>query len=203
MILSFSGTDGSGKSTLSKLVYEKLLYEGFDVEYQRGFEHFLLTIIIRLIGGKIEPMRDTFMTKNIKKPSYYKLWPYLVWADNVLRLIYLKIFKKNKLIIFDRYILDFLVSWEYFDYGTSKLRKLFLLFPKPEISFIIDAPAKITFGRSRFDHKFPFTFYEIQRQRYLSLANTLNLKIILTTRPVDETLNEILSEIKKNVIPTK
>ena len=47
MILTFSGSDGSGKSTLSKLVFEELQHDGFDVEYQRGFEHFLLNIIIK------------------------------------------------------------------------------------------------------------------------------------------------------------
>ena len=188
---------------MSKLVFEELQHDGFDVEYQRGFEHFLLNIIITLLGGKIEPMRDTFMTRTITKPSYYRLWPYLVWVDSVLRLVYLKIFKKNKLVIFDRYVLDFLVSWEYFGYGNAILRKLFLLIPKPDISFIIDAPAETTYGRSKFDHKFPFYFYVVQRKRYLVLAKILKINVILTTNPINETLNEILCEIKKVVIPKK
>jgi thymidylate kinase len=195
MIIAFSGNDGSGKTTISSHVYEKLKSLGMTVEYRRGFEYFFLRFPLSLFGRRIESMREAFLTRDAKKPSYFKLWPFLVWFDCLVTWIYFELLRRGTVVLFDRYIYDFLVSWEYFGYSSKLIRYLYRCSPRPQLSFILDVPAEVAFNRSKYDHKFPLYFYQVQRERYLRLA--AGALIIDTLKPIETTTNEIVSEILK------
>jgi len=199
MIIAFSGNDGSGKTTISAHVYEKLKSLGMTVEYRRGFEYFFLRFPLSLFGKRIESMRETFLTRGAKKPSYFKLWPFLVWLDCLFTWIYYEFLRRSTIVLFDRYIHDFLVSWEYFGYSSKLVRYLYIRSLMPRLSFILDVPAEVAFNRSKYDHKFPLYFYHVQRERYLRLAATTGVPIIDTLKSIETTTNEIVTEIVKHV----
>lgn len=195
MMLTLMGNDGTGKTTLARLIHDELTRNGFKVEYRRGFEYFVVGAFLAIFGKKIEGVRENFLTRGAKKAFVFRLWPYLVWLDFAVALIFTKILRRTYIVVYDRYIYDFLVGWKYFGCSSSLIEKLYLLFPKPDIPLVLDAPAEVTFKRSKFDHKFPLYFYQVQRQRYLDLAKKLSIKTIDTTRALTQTLREIFDEV--------
>ena len=89
MIIAFMGVDGSGKTTASKLLYKKLKSLDLSVEYRRGFEHFGLKFLLKFMEKllrrtNVENVREVFLTKSLKKPLYFRIWPLLVWLDYLL-----------------------------------------------------------------------------------------------------------------------
>ena len=197
MIVAFMGNDGTGKTTLSKALYWRLKRTGTSVLYRRGFEYLVLGFILRSLGDRLEETREHFLDRNTERPVYYRIWPYLVWVDCLLSLLLYKIIYRNKIVIFDRYFLDFLTGWNYFGYSSDLVEWLYKLFPISRFSYILDVPAGVAFERSKYDHKFPYSFYAEQRARYLKLARGMRIKILDTTRPLERNLNEVLDDVQK------
>jgi len=134
------------------------------------------------------------------KPTYFKAWPYLVWMDFMVELLWNKIFNRKNIIIMDRYVYDFLMSWEWLGYADNHLRWLYRHFPKPDLAFILDVPPEIAYARKKENHVYPLSFYVVQRRRYLSLAKDLKIRIINTERAVDECLREVFIEFRRYLI---
>lgn len=202
MIIAFMGVDGSGKTTTSMLLYKKLKSLNLPVEYWRGFDHFILNFLLRFMDKflrrtNVENMREFFLTRSLEKPFYFRLWPLLVWFDYLIGWLHLSFFKRSSIIIFDRYALDSLVSWKYFGYNNAVVNILYLHFPGPELPFILDVPPEISFRRSKYNHKFPFYFYAIQRERYLNLAAMLSIKVLDAQRSPFDVVSEIVDYLRK------
>ena len=203
MIIAFIGNDGSGKTTIAKK-FEKHLNElGFDVHYKTEFNYFLLSFLLRILGKeKLSGQRRLFLTTNsrVGKPSYFKVWPYLVWLDLWLELLWNKFFNRSRIIIFDRYAFDFLMSWEWLAYADAYLRWLYAHFPKPEIAFLIDVLPSTAYLRKKKTHVYPLRYYEIQRKRYLNLAGALEIRKINAEKAVNECLTEVIVEFRRHFI---
>jgi thymidylate kinase len=200
MIIAFMGNDGSGKTTLAKEFVGRLRVLGMDVHYRAEFNYFLLGFLFRLLGeGKINKSRRLFLTKEskVQKPVYFKIWPYLVWLDLLLELLWNRLFKHKSIIVMDRYAYDFLMSWEWLGYSDRLIRWVYLHFPKPDIAFVCDAHPRICYSRKRKTHNYSLEFYEVQRRRYLDLAGRLKVKIIDTEKSVESSLKEVLEEFRK------
>jgi thymidylate kinase len=203
MIIAFMGNDGSGKTTLAKEVVKMLKTLGMEVHYRVEFDYFLLSHFLRLLGKeKVSRARKVFLAKEGKecKRFYFKVWPYIVWLDLFLEWLWNKLFKRKSIIVMDRYAYDFLMSWEWLGYANAYLRWLYNHFPKPDIGFILDVSPQTAYIRKRKTHAYPLYYYKIQRKRYLSLAETLKLRVIDTEKTVEECLNEIFMEFRRYFI---
>jgi thymidylate kinase len=199
MIIAFMGNDGSGKTTLSKNFSRYLKEVGIENEYREEFKYFILSYLFKLFEKKIKKIRIDFLKRKAKPKIrwYFKLWPFLVLIDQFLFWLYLRIFKRNKIVILDRYVYDFLMSWEWLGYSNWFVRWLYFRFPRPDIGFICDASPQTCYNRKRKTHNYDLKFYEIQRSRYLNLANKLGIKVISTEKPIKQTLEEVLREFRK------
>ena len=126
MIIAFMGNDGSGKTTLAKKFKKRLTELGFVVHYRTEFDYFLLSYFLRIIGKeKMNEQRSLFLASNsFRKPSYFKLWTYLVWLDLYLEFRVNNLLNRKKIMIFDRYAFDFLMSWEWLGYTDNYIRWL-------------------------------------------------------------------------------
>ncbi|GBF09442.1 hypothetical protein apy_11670, partial [Aeropyrum pernix] len=123
----------------------------------------------------------------------YRLWPWLVWLDSNLDIAYLKLFKKDYLLILDRCIVDHVAGFEYLGYITRGARKLLLKYAlKPDLIIILDAPPTTLYERKRETHDYTIDFYEKQRNRYLDIAKELKAPIVKTDRNLGDSLNEII-----------
>jgi len=203
MIIAFMGNDGSGKTTLAKKFVERLRALGVDVQYRTEFDYFLLSLFFRLLGKeKVSRSRRLFLTKESGawKPAYFKAWPYLVWLDLFLEWLWNKLFKRNSVVVMDRYAYDFLMSWEWLGYANAYLRWLYAYFPKPDLAFILDVSPLTAYQRKRYTHVYSLHYYKLQRERYLKFAKTLEMRIINTEKAVEECLREVITEFRRYFI---
>ena len=194
MIIAFMGNDGSGKTTISTYVYRMFLSNDLPAYYKPEFEYFLLKYIMEKLGNQRKKLTKSFISRtNFKNKSpVYKIWPYIIWLDFLFFWFFLKIFKRNKIIILDRYLYDFLISWEYLGYSGKIVRLLYLTFPMPDKPFICKVSPQIAYARKG---NYKLDFYRVQTERYLALARYFGIQIIDTSKPIKETLQQITEGI--------
>lgn len=202
MIIAFSGNDGSGKSTVASTFKLLMRNCGISVEYREEFKYFLLKYILSMFKSSyIERERQKFVKgfrNNICLPKY-RVWVWAVLLDSNVEYMYLKLAKRNKLIILDRCLLDHLASFDYLGCIGNLSRKFFLRTAKLDLVVVLDAPPEIMFKRKKFTHSHPAEFYYVQRDRYLRIARALKLPIINTNRPINNTLRDILRVTAKKI----
>lgn len=199
MIIAFMGNDGSGKTTISTSVYRVLLSNGLQVYYKPEFEYFLIRYIMNLMGKQRENLMESLVSRTtIQNRSFaFKMWPYIVWVDFLFFWLFLKIFKRNKVVILDRYLYDFLMSWEYLGYANDLLRLLYLNFPMPDKGFVCRVSPQIAYARRA---NYNINFYRVQTKRYEVLARYFDIQIIDTSKPLKETLEQVTEDVLASTI---
>lgn len=202
MIIAFMGVDGSGKTTLARLVERKLRKMGFGVIYYPGFKHLLVGSFLKILPrNKAKKTQEKFLERSRKKkPFFFKIWPYFVYVDCLILYMKFRFFTRNKIVIFDRYFYDFLISYENLGYSSKTIRYLFLHLPKPDVGFVLDAPANITYKRKKSDYSVGIDYYSLQRERYLDLARRLEFKLLKTTKQLEKTTEEVFTELRKDLL---
>ncbi len=157
ILICFTGIDGSGKSTLSRTLTERLEKENIEARYLWWFsaENSLIRRTIRLFArngtpGSIENDKG----KLPKSSLIQKLYQYIVLLDyqrQTIFSVWLPLVL-GKTIICDRYVHDIALSFtKEFKYPEVKTRKmistLLKLSPKPDIFFFVDVPVEVAMQR--------------------------------------------------------
>jgi len=201
MMMAFSGNDGAGKSTMAYSLYNLLRLCGVNVEYHEEFKHFILQYVSKIMKKRVEYERRILKRIPYRKGSSlkYRLWAIAVLIDSMLEREFSRIFRKEGLTILDRCIIDHLASFEYIGCLTNLTRKLFINAPRPDLVIVLDAPPKLMYERKKNTHNFPYRFYVIQQKRYYELAKYLSLPLINTSKPINETLEEVVHILVKNI----
>jgi thymidylate kinase len=183
MLIIFSGNDGSGKTSFINLLSDKFKEEMVDFLVISEFNFFFLDkIFFFLFKGK---ERGGFMRrkKNISK----KLIPLknfinsclytLTFIDLYLQTFYFKVFKRNKIIIRDRYKIDYLVTLSDLNIDSCFLKFLYQRLPEPSLIFFVDTDFKTCFERRKPIN--PIDFYRKKEEKYKKLLpNFPNIKIL-------------------------
>ena len=140
----FLGPDGSGKSTIinnlkkSKLPFESIYYFHLKPIKNKNANH-------RVVDDPHKYPPYSRVKSYIK--LFYFTWQYnWGWFKNIRPLK-----EKSSLIIFDRYFDDLLVDTKRYRYGAglkaaNRIRKLI---PKPDLYFILYAPARVILKRKK------------------------------------------------------
>jgi len=189
--VTFEGIDGSGKSTISKLVYEKLKSQGYDVVLTfEPTESWIGKQVQKCIKTNTDPFVTafTFIADRIDHCKEIKKW-----------------LNEGKTVICDRYsestyayqgaqmekLVDNPMKW------LKELSKNHILIPDRTFIFVItpkDALARI---QSR-NNLIPFEkieFLEKVHNNYLKLAVGKRFKKIDATKSIDELVNICCSDI--------
>lgn len=199
MIITFLGNDGSGKTTLAKETYNFFKSLGFDVVYHHEYQYALLKFLFRLIGNKRKDNMVDTMVFGTKKSWKYQLWPVLVWMDIYLQSLYFRVFRKQTIILLDRYIYDHYRSFEYYLDRLHPITKwLYLHFPRPDIPMLLWVEPAIAYERKKETHIYEPSYYQIQLDRYLELASKMNIPTINTNQSIIESKRAILQLFFQN-----
>lgn len=184
------GNDGSGKTTVIKLLEKKLIECGQKVIYVPGYDHLFLDQFKRwyqkLSGANLDKVHRLYDdTDRTKTSKLFYLWPYFVFIDCVFLLLKYWL-KPDKIVLFDRYVYDYVISFKNLGVCTALAEFLFLALPKPVYSFVFDISPEIAYERKKYDHKGDIEYYRKQRERYLWLAKNKNILVINTDKATPE-----------------
>ncbi|NPA69384.1 MAG: hypothetical protein GXO26_01120 [Crenarchaeota archaeon] len=209
-IIVFTGIDGSGKSSHSKVTAEYLRSRGIDCVCYHFFKHPLVTALSILKARlKKEPVRGCRFVyteefrRGLRRPSAF-LRPILQFIDNWIYIggkILINILR-GRWIICDRYFYDYYIRFKCLGYPVPKLLEflVYKLTPRPSLLIVLDTNPLLSYKRREGEH--PLWYYVIARREYLKLAKRMNGIIINTMRPFDVVqmvINKIIEDflIKK------
>lgn len=202
LLISFSGVDGSGKSTQIENLRIALHSAGMTTrllafwdhvvvgaKYREGFVHKIYKSE-RGVGAPGRPVsrRDKNMRGWHLTLARHVL--YLLDALNLRRVIKREKMAGADVIILDRFIYDELSNLNLASgFSRTFARFVYALAPKPDIAFLLDAdPSK---ARER-KPEYPLEFMELCRRAYFELANLLATFTIIPALDLPESKAAVL-----------
>jgi thymidylate kinase len=203
LLISFSGLDGSGKSTqianLRDFLHSRGLSTGLLAfwdnvvvlsRYREGFVHKVYGSE-KGIGAPDRPVnrRD----KNVRKwyLSIVRHGLYLLDAMHLVKVIAQARQSGVDVVIMDRYIYDELANLPLSNPLTRIFVRLVTAFvPKPNVAYILDADPEAARARKP---EYPVEFLHICRTAYLRLASMLGNLTVIPPLPLDDAMREVES----------
>ncbi|MCX7913528.1 MAG: dTMP kinase [Thermodesulfovibrionales bacterium] len=201
--ISFEGIEGSGKTTISRLIAEMLMTDGYEVlaTYEPGGT---------LIGNKI---RDILLMPEHKNMSHYT--ELLLYNAARAQHLYEKILpalRTGKLIISDRFI-DSTIAYQGYGRGIdlsliSIMDKIVTGGLKPNLTILLDVEVELGLKRNRGINKIDrleieeIEFHKRVREGYHLIAanEPERFKVVDASMSIEEVL-QIVSEIIKKHLP--
>lgn len=156
LVISFSGVDGAGKTTISRIIKEKLSAKGLKVVEFRSRPSLLPILSVFKYGKKQAHINSTEalprMGGNVSQLSswlryFYYLTDYLFGQIY----IYFRYTKRNYVVIYDRFYFDYILDPKRFNLlNNMRLTMFFFRFVmSPNINIFLHAPAEIILERKR------------------------------------------------------
>ena len=210
MIVSFSGIDGSGKSTQIESLCKRLEEAGLHVRLITFWDDVATLKRLREgaghkvfrgdegVGTIEKPInrRD----KNIRTPlmTVVRLLLYLLDAVSLRKITKAAFMSQADVVIFDRYLYDELANLDLQNRVFRRYARWTMkLVPKPNVSFVLDGdPIK---ARAR-KPEYPLEFLQFNRVSFLTLGKMFSGITVIPPMPIDEVKAEIdrnLAEILK------
>jgi thymidylate kinase len=191
ILLTLSGTHGSGKSTNASKCYYLLNDEGYRFSYLRhqdlldpfGFIIRRAARILHIQPNELEKHRPTRVLWSVYLLFVYS--PILIGGIGLRRLL-------GYSTVCDRYIYDLMVAFRDDDKEVPLESLLLKLIPTPDVSFVMDAPEeRILVDRPEHTAE----FIRKEKWLYLKLADDLDLIKIDTSEPPAIVWNKILAKV--------
>jgi thymidylate kinase len=205
MIIALIGADGTGKTSLGLKLVDKYSELYTDVEFVKSFEeYFVLKNLLKLFKRQRQEISQDLFFKMVTPPPWHikVLWPIVVYFDQLLLYFYLSIFKRNTIIITDRYPYSFWVTWSYYKMTNSLINKLYLSFPRPEYCIVLKANPSLLIKRKSYqkrirNNSYNLNFFNDHAELYDIIAKKLNLlEVDTSSKSVDEVALCIYQKIK-------
>ncbi len=213
-VISFSGMDGSGKSTSIANLIADLQALGLRVKTFTYWDNVVVFPRFRVkvtssllhgetgIGSAEKPVQRR--DKNFR-PWYASLGRSLLY---LLDTAHLRVLTgrlgpdEADVVVFDRYLYDQLATLPVEGWiGATYARTLAKLATKPRAAFLLDAEPEIAFRRKP---EYPVEFLRQYRAAYLRVSELFDEVTVLPPMSPDETRSAILrSLVKRGVIPSQ
>lgn len=203
LLISFSGVDGSGKSTQIENLRAALEASGLNthllafwdnvvvgVKYREGFVHKIYKSE-RGIGSPGKPVNRRDKNMRGWRLTFARHLLYLLDALSLCRVIAREKKTGTDVIILDRYIYDELSNLNL----RNPLSRAFVRFihafvPKPDIAYLLDADPATAHERKP---EYPLEFTEECRRAYVELANLLGTLTIIPALNLPEANAAVLA----------
>jgi thymidylate kinase len=209
LLISFSGVDGSGKSTQIENLRSALHVAGLNtrllafwdnvvvgVKYREGFVHKVYKSE-RGIGAPGKPVNR--QDKNVRRwyLTIARHALYLLDAINLCRAVKREKRSGADVIILDRYIYDELSNLNLSNPLSRGFVKLIHTFvPRPDVAYLLDADPVAAYARKP---EYPPEFMQKCRRAYFELANLLGTMTIIPALELPEAKAAVLKAAEEKL----
>jgi len=202
LLVSFSGLDGSGKSTQIESLISQLHMVGLRTKqlafwdnvvvgsrYREGFVHKVFKSE-KGIGAPGKPVerRD----KNVRKwyLNIARLGLYLADAVHLREVVRRAVGSGADVVIIDRYIYDELANLPLDNVVARRfIRLVQRIVPQPDVAYLLDADPEAARRRKP---EYPVDFMRICRKNYFKLASMLGTMRLIPPLPLDQAKIEVV-----------
>lgn len=199
MLITFSGIDGSGKTTQAQYVTSLLQLEGLQVHYVHITRWTLVNSLGRLTqSGKTQHTRDGAAQP---RNDVFTLMRHFVSLLDVIRFRVLVTYQDNirrRAVVCDRFFHDLGVHALYTGVMSTKFEHFYWrVVPSPTILILLDVPPEIAKQR---EGEHSLAYYQIKRKLYLERAPLWGA-IVISAVEIEKTqqmINQILRSHLEN-----
>jgi thymidylate kinase len=208
ILVSFSGIDGSGKSTQIERLHGRLLARGLTVTRLAFWDNVVVLprlragITRKVLGGEQgvgKPGRPAKRNDKNARRWYLTLARapfYLFDVLSLRRVVKSARATKPDVIIFDRYIYDQIAHISDNWLGRICRRFLLHLAPRPHIAYLLDAEPEVATARKP---EYPLEFVHRYRNDYFSLLLLAPEICLIACGEIDTVATSILQEFEKHL----
>lgn len=200
--IAISGLDGAGKSTTTSELSSYLTKLNVRHASKHFYYEYVLLKPLKLLKGRSSKTasgeEEQDYSKSIAKEEKHlasgksKFWVVFVLADAGVQYAFSRIFAFRRLIIYDRFFPDYLISFDFLNVKYDK-EKLLKIFPNPDRYYLQIADYKVLYDRKP-EHS--LEFFRQCYEKYGELAkDTGMIKLDSTNRDKKQILNDLLETI--------
>ncbi len=196
--IAVCGLDGSGKTTTVNMLEKYAVSLNIDCKVIHFVHNNLLYRLLLAFGYYDMDQPKNVLYKRSRAHSVRErinktpfIMAFLRFFDSYIQYLYYVFTNRNKLIIFDRFFYDYLVSFEYLNIKGRFLFNYFI--PEVENKFLFDASPMTLYRRKPERVK---AFFIECHEIYLKVAKERNIKVINTD---NKNPNEVLQTLIENI----
>jgi thymidylate kinase len=210
LLVSFSGIDGSGKSTQIDSLHLRLRDAGLrvrrlefwnDIAVLRRFREFSRSALFKGDTGVGAPGRPVDRRdKNVQVWYMHAFRFFLYFLDAIwLNVVAIQTGRSNTdVVIYDRYLYDELANLPMRSgIARAYIRLLLKLASRPDIAYLLDADPEQARERKP---EYPIEFVRLNRDNYLALSKLCGMTVI-TPGPTAAVENEVMEQLLKRLSP--
>lgn len=209
MIISFSGTSGSGKTTIISEIKKSGIFRNKKIIVRKE-DDFLTIKLLKHILGEIffvKYKEEKFFKKTYNSISYrlfsslcYVFYPIVVYIEFLIEYVKYQLIFKKTILIRDRFTYDYLVTFE----NSLRINNKFVQWlynqtPRPYLSFLIDVDIHIALKRNKNNIPGKITANKLFHENVLNHYRKIAKKHQLLAINNDGNLNEVVKQINSYI----
>ena len=211
LLVTFSGIDGAGKSTLIRRLQQRLQNAGVEVlllafwqdaAVLRGLREFASHRVLGGESGIGEPTAPIARRdKNVRALplTVFRLLFYLLDAARLRVVIARARSRPEQVVLFDRYLYDEIANLPLTArFARTYARLLVRLAPRPDLACLVDADPAVARRRKP---EYPLEFLHSNRQSFFALGELTGGMLVLPPLAADEAEKRVLQDLLGRLRP--